>query len=195
MSVSTVHILEKTFDIICQRGIRSPRLYEIAQACGTSVRAIHALFRTKKDLVQAALERALEKNITYLQVNPVLSPSAVVELSNFFSNTERTLSKELKPNLLFEIKKYHTSVWNKIQWHKEKALIPYVQTNLIRGVSEGCYRDDFDHTLYASMYFDTLDRLVHDQYLTMANTIRLVNQLNRVFLHGILTPKGMRWLV
>jgi TetR/AcrR family transcriptional regulator, cholesterol catabolism regulator len=195
MSMRTVHILEKTFDIICQRGIRSSRLYDIAQACGTSVKAIHALYHTKKDLVQAALERVLEKNSAYLKVNPVLSPSAVVELSNFFNNTERILSKELKPNLLFEIKKYHPSVWNKIQLHEEQVLIPYVQRNLIWGVSEGCYRNDFDHKLYASMYFNTLGGLVNDQYLTMANTIRLITQLNRVFLHGILTPKGMRWLV
>lgn len=194
MSASTVHILEAAFDVFRQRGIRSSRLYDIAQACGTPVQAIHAVFRTKKDLVHAALIRVLEKNSVYLQVNPVLSPSAVVELSNFFNNTGRILNEDLKPNILFEVKKYHPMVWVEIQTHVEHVLIPYVQRNLTRGVSEGCYRNDFDHKLYAPMYFNTLCGLVTDRHLSLANTLRLIAQLNKVFLHGILTPKGMRLL-
>lgn len=194
MSATTVHILETAFNVFRQRGIRSSRMHDIAQACRTPMKAIHAVFPSKKELVQAALERVLEKNSVYLQVNPVLSPSAVVELSNFFDNTEHMLNQALTPGILFELKKYHPVVWTKIQMHVDNVLVPYIQRNLTRGISEGCYRNDFDSTLYAPMYFNTLRGLVYDQHLSLANTMRLIAQLNRVYLQGILTSKGMRWL-
>lgn len=191
MKSESIQVVEAAFQLFKTRGLRSCSLPEVARSTGTSTRHLQELFTTKDQLVAVVVEHALEKYSGFLQVNPVLSPTAVAELHNFFKFMEKLLN-EMSPQFMFEVRKYYPTAWTKIEIFINTRLIPYLQRNLARGQAEDCYRLDVHQDVYVRLYFSMLLHLADGHIYPGHTRSPLIDGLHNIFQHGILNVKGMR---
>jgi AcrR family transcriptional regulator len=191
MKVNEHALLEAALPVFKRQGIRGTHLSNIAQACGIRLQELKNQFHTKKILVSAFVEFLLIRHASYLQVNPVLSPTAITELENFFQFIEK-LAAELTPSMLLELKKYSVAGWHKLKEFKAQMLVPYLQQNLKRGVDEGLYRKDIEPELYVELYFDMLFVIVTELNIPLGISKRLLPIFHKLFLRGLLNTRGAR---
>jgi len=191
MKVSEHAMMETALPVFKTRGIRATQLSDIAQACGIPVKELKIRFNSKEDLVSAFVEYLLARHKGYLQVNPVLSPTATTELENFFHFIER-MASELTPAILFELEKYSTTGWHRLTEFKDRMLAPYLKQNLKRGLSQGFYRDDIQMELCGAMYFNLLYVIVTDLDAYSGDSRNLLPQFHKIFLRGLLSKRGIR---
>ena len=191
MKVNEHAILGAALPVFKTRGIRAARMTEVAQACGIRLQELKSQFGTKKNLVAAFVEYLLVRHTGHLQVNSVLSPTAITELQNFFQFIER-LASELTPTMLLELKKYNTTGWYRLTEFKNHMLVPYLQQNLKRGSSEGFYRDDVEPELYVTIYFNLLYVIVTELNSPFDDGRKFLPQFHKIFLRGLLSTRGVR---
>jgi len=191
MKVSEEKIMDMAFILFLRQGIKSTSMHDVAYANGLSAKTLSQSFDTKDSLVLAVIEHILEKHSKYLQLNPRLSPNATAEMNNFFQFME-SLVNVLTPPLLREIRKYYTGAWNKLIDFREKKLIPYIKENIKRGISEDCYRSDFDQEIYTRIYFLQLNGIAGGEQWGEINMQKVLHELHTIFMHGILNVRGLR---
>ena len=191
MKVREQTILETVLPIFIKQGIRATTLTEVARANGMPVQELRTHFRSKKGLVFAFVEYLLARHTSYLQINPALSPTAIIELQNFFLFIEK-LASEFTPTMLFELKRYDRTSWEKLVEFRKHSLVPYLQKNLKRGINEGNYRHDIDLNLYAALYFNLLYAVITEHNGQVDDSQRMLPEFNNVFLRGMLSTQACR---
>jgi AcrR family transcriptional regulator len=189
--VNEEKILEMAFSLFMRQGIKSTSMYDVAHKNGISTKILSQIFATKNSLVLAIVEQILERHSKHLQVNQHLSPNATAEMNNFFQFMENLVCV-LPPPLLREIRKYYADAWNKLIDFRENKLIPYIKENIKRGISEDCYRSDFDQDIYARIYFMQVNAMAEIQQLSKMEMQNLLPELHSIFIHGILNIRGLR---
>ncbi len=191
MKISEHSILEAALPVFKARGIRAAHVSDIAQACGIRLKELKSQFHSKKSLVSAFVDYLLIRHTAYLQVNPLLSPTAITELQNFFQFVER-LASDLTPTILLELRKYSNSSWSRLNEYKDRTLAPYLQQNLKRGISEGFYRDDIESELFVVLYFNLLYVIVTELNNPFGEGRKLLPHFHKIFLRGLLSTRGVR---
>lgn len=190
MNVGEEEMIEAAHALFKQRGIRSTRMEHVARACGTSLWDINLKFKSKKELVLAIIRHNVNKKTAYLLISSSLSPSAVTELNTFFRFVDETI-EALGAGVLTEMKRYQPLAIDQIKYIVDDTLIPWLEKNLQRGLSEGFYRAELDSELYSSTYFYII-RTVIESERDWFQTKKAVAHINEIFLHGVLNMKGMR---
>ena len=191
MKVNEEKIIEVAHRLFKQYGVRETNLQQVAQLSCLNLRDIKIILKSKKDLMFAVIKQTLNREIIYLLINSSLSSSAVTELDNFFRFTEDTIT-DFGPEILTELRRFHPLALNQIREIIDNKLIPYLQRIIVRGLSEGFYRDDFDQDLYIPSYIYVLFSVLENKSYDWAQTKRMINHINDIFLHGVLNAKGMR---
>lgn len=189
MKVEEEKILDVAYRLFKEKGVRSVSLQQIARVCGVGTGQLYLKFKSKKDLIMALARHIIEKKSTYLFINSSLSPSAVAELSNFFKVVEDSLQEF--ESMFHDVKRYAPLVLNQLNELVDSRLIPYLQANMERGLTEGFYRDAFNFDRYASTYFYVV-RTVLESERNWTETKQAIAHINDIFLHGVLNAKGMR---
>jgi TetR/AcrR family transcriptional regulator, cholesterol catabolism regulator len=190
MKADEEKIMEVAYRLFKQRGIRSTNLQHVARGCNSSLWDINLIVKSRKDLVLAVVKHTLNKKTTYLVINSALCPSAVTELNNFFKFVDDTIA-DLGPEILTELRRYNPLALDQIRDLVDHKLIPCLQRNIDRGLTEGFFRNELDSGLYASAYFYIL-RTVLESERDWFETKKAIAHINDIFLHGVLNIKGMR---
>ena len=191
MKVSEAKIIEVAYRLFKHHGIRSTSLQKVARACSISLNDINLIFDSKRELVLAEIRHTLEKKTTYLVINSSISPSAVSELKNFHTFIDDTIA-DLGAEILSELRRYHPMALDQIREQVDNQLIPYLQRIIERGISEEFYRNEIDSELYISSYIFIIRSILESDRYDWAETKRMINHINDIFLHGALSEKGMR---
>lgn len=190
MKVHEERILETAYRIFRQRGIRSTDLQQVAKACGIETRELKLLYNSKKELVLAVVRHAMDKKTAHLLINTSLSPSAVTELNTFFRFVEDSIGA-LGAEIFAELKRYNPIALDQLEEIVNSKLIPCLQKIILRGITEGFYREDMEADLYASTYFHIL-RTILESDRDWDYARRTIAHIHTIFLHGALNAKGMR---
>lgn len=191
MKISEQGILEAALPVFKARGIRAAHFSDIARACGIRLNELKSQFQSKKSLVSAFVNYLLVRHSAYLQVNPLLSPTAITELQNFFQFVEK-LASELTPATLLELKKYSSTGWSRLNEFKDQTLVPYLQQNLKRGIAEGFYRDDISPEVFVTLYFNLLFEIVTEHNSSFGDSRKLLPHFHKIFQRGLLSTRGGR---
>src|SRR5688572_15893255 len=104
MKVGEARILDISYRLFKEKGVRSVTLKQIARGSQISLWDLNLKFKSKKDLILALVKRIIEKKSTYLFINSSLSASAVAELTKFFRVVEESV-REFEP-IFQEVKRY-----------------------------------------------------------------------------------------
>lgn len=191
MRVNDQKVLAAALPVFKKRGIRSANLRDIAYSSGLRLQELKDQFDSKKSLVTAFVEYLLIRHSAYLQVNHVVSPTAISDLQKFFQLVEK-LASDLTPAMLLDLKKYSAAGWLRLNEFKEHVLASYLRQNLERGIREGLYRDDIEPDLYVALYLQLLHALVTESKSELHDHRSLLSHFNKIYQRGILSVRGSR---
>jgi AcrR family transcriptional regulator len=180
-------ILDAAYKLFRERGVRDTNMQHIAKSCGTTVWKISSTYPSKKHLVLALFKYLLEKNGGHLNANPAISP-AVAELENFFRMIEGIVD-DFGAEMLAELRRYQAETFEQLSDIVEHNLMPYIQKNIIRGASEGYYRDDIHQDIFVSTYFNQLRSILESENLNWEETKTTLQQFHGILLRGVLIRK------
>ena len=186
-------IVQKAHDMFMRYGIRSISMDEIASQLGISKKTIYHFFTDKDALVEAVIHIELNESEEECYQHREKSENPVHEI---FVATDMILEilKVMNPTLLFDLQKYHPSSFKKINDHKNKFLYKLIRENLDKGVAEGYYRPEINTEILtrfriASIFLTFNPELLPPGKHTAAD---LVKEITMNFLHGLVTPKGLK---
>ena len=174
-------------------GIRSISMDEIASQLGISKKTIYHFFTDKDALVDAVIHIELNQSEEDCHQHKEKSENPVHEI---FIATDMVLEllKVMNPTLLFDLQKYHPSSFKKINDHKNKFLYKLIRENLDKGVTEGYYRPEINTEILTRFRIASIFLTFNPELLPPGkNTIAdLVKETTMNFLHGLVTPKGLK---
>jgi len=186
-------IVEKAREMFMRFGIRSISMDEIASQLGISKKTIYQFFTDKDALVDAVIDIELNESEEECYQHKEKSENPVHEI---FVATDMVLEmlKVMNPTLLFDLQKYHPSSFKKINDHKNKFLYKIIRENLDKGVAEGYYRPEINTEILTRFRIASIFLTFNPELLPPGrNTAsELVKETTMNFLHGLVTPKGLK---
>jgi len=164
---------------------------DIARELGISKKTIYQYYPEKDELVRAIFRQHQSQWLKNADHIKTTSADAVEELLLFTDQVRQQLAT-INPSVLFDLYKYHRSVWNEWSEYKTSIARNHVIGTLERGIREGFFRADLDPTIMAVMRLEQIEMSFNDHlFPSSAFSIQKVHaQLFDHFLQGILTEKG-----
>jgi len=189
------HILETSITLFIKFGVRSVSMDDIAREAGVSKKTLYIHYKDRKALVQAAIEYHLLRvedscsTIFSTTENPI---DQLINISMFFHD----MTRQINPNLFFELSKYFPKAWKALSDHRHHYVQNRMRDNIQRGIALGLYRDDFQVEVAVRIYSCLVDLIMDDTLFPKTEFAfkELHREIVLFHLHGISTPKGIKYL-
>jgi hypothetical protein len=99
---------------------------------------------------------------------------------------------KINPSLFYDMKKYHPKAWDKFREFKEKKVMHIVETNILKGISQGLYRNTLNPKILARLRIEEVEMAMNPEIFPGREFSLLEVQVALLdhFLYGILTLKG-----
>lgn len=183
--------LGRVEDIFLRYGIKSFTMDDVARALGISKKTLYQFVENKDDLVAKVMERHMamhcaEEKRLFAQATDALEQMISV-LEHILQNMHR-----LKPNVIFELQKYHRPIWEAVQQHQRTHIATMMRANIVWGQRDGLYRTDFDIDILIRFYlassFSVFDEETFPKPPYSFETLFRENILN--FLYSVTSETG-----
>jgi TetR/AcrR family transcriptional regulator, cholesterol catabolism regulator len=186
-------IMETALRMFRMYGIKSVTMFDISRESGVSKKTVYEHFRDKEDLVNEGMSFLLNGHKEQFKDFRQHSANAIEELIKELEYME-LLGKTVNPVMLYEIEKYHASIWKTIESFKRECVLGSISENLQRGVEEGLYRSDLNINIIARMRQLQVEAVFdHIQYpATQYDMHQVMKELMHHFILGITTLKGRK---
>ncbi|RAJ10583.1 TetR family transcriptional regulator [Chitinophaga skermanii] len=186
-------ILDTAFMLFRQYGTRSITMDDIAMRMGISKKTLYAHFEDKDDLVFHAITRYLDVMKEQCEDGRAQSKDALEEMFLVMKMLDDKL-RNMNPVALLDLQKFHAKAYQKFEEHKDVFLVDTIKKNLVRGITEGFYREDIDieimaHFRTASCLMCFRPDILNLQGYDMGRVQRV---LLEHFLFGLATQKGYK---
>lgn len=184
-------ILEGAMNLFNRYGVRSVTMDDVAREVSMSKKTLYQYFVNKDGLVTAVaryhmdLERKEFSEIEHRAVN------AIDELHQIAQCMRRNI-QDINPSMLYDLQKFHHEAWDLYLDFKNEFIRGHIEDNLIRGMKEGCYREEIDVKILSKFRVEQV-QMIFDQQIFPPEQFQFVEvqmQLLDHFIHGILTEKG-----
>lgn len=188
-------ILEGSEHLFSRYGIKSLTMDDVARELGMSKKTLYQYVSDKNDLVEKTLDFHLQhsKHTCELLIEDQKNPiDAMMAIGDFFSQHMR----DTNPSLMFDLRKYHTGAWKKLDEYRFNTIMKQIQHNLNKGIEEGYYRDDIDVSIIPRLYIGLTDAILDSTYFPrdQYKFEEVVKQMLSYHIHGIATQKGKEYL-
>ncbi len=168
---------------------------DIARELGMSKKTLYVYFKDKKDLIMKVVTGYLSYH--QAQKEKIFSKklNAIEELFEIYNKNKDELS-EMKPMILFELKKYYPEAWKKYDIFKRSYIPSRVEENLNRGKKEGLYRKNLNSRIIAIAYTNLLNLIFEsDQFGEKEFDFKtLYLELFYYHMRGIASDKGNEYI-
>jgi AcrR family transcriptional regulator len=187
-------IIDSASFIFSLYGAKTVSMDDVAHYCGMSKRTLYQYFESKEKLVLSLIEYRVSKHEQFIRICPCISPDAVTEMCNFFKHLQNTMDA-ITPVFYRDLKKHFPAAWQLLVDYRNNVLIPFINLNLNRGITEEVYRAGFNKKVTGWLYLWHLQNALEDTSLSDKDRQQLVDYANSFFLHGVLTPKGLKMVL
>lgn len=187
--------LRRTEDLFLRYGIKSITMDDVARELGISKKTLYQFVENKDDLVAKVMDRHIAEQCCIDEEIHQKSTDAIDEMYKVIVQVVSDMQR-MKPNVIYELQKYHREVWERIQQFQWDYLYKVTLTNIEWGRRDGLYRTDFDETIVARFYihgsFSIFDERIFPKPQYAFDTLFKEYILN--YLHGIASDKGRELL-
>lgn len=185
-------ILTKSYDLFKRYGIRSVTMDEIAVQCGISKKTVYQSFSDKDSLVESIMDNNIRMSEQGCLQSQNKSENAIHEI--FLSlDWMHEMFDGVNPALLFDLRKYHSSVFQKLEAHKRTFLTGIFKNNFENGIKEGLYRPEINIEILVPLRIHTMTLVFEtDLFPTQKYTLYDIDyEITIHELYGIATEKGI----
>ncbi len=186
-------IQQKAEELFHRYGIRSITMDEIASQLGISKKTIYQSFADKEELVFAVFNKYMAENKQRCLVDKKEATDAIHEIFLDLDMLEEML-QTMNPYILYDLEKYHPTVFKKFYEYKNEFLYKLVFQNLKRGISEEIYRPDINVEIMSRFRIGTMLIALNTGIFpkNKFNFLVVEQAVIMHFLHGISTAKGVK---
>lgn len=186
-------ILQKAHELFNRFGIRSVSMDEIATGLGMSKKTLYQCFSDKEALVAAVIGRVLEGNKDCCLTDQQRADNAIHELFLAFDMMTEMFT-HMNPSVIYDLEKYHPSVYKQFLEHKNIFLYRMISANLKRGMDEALYRPDLDIDILTRYRIESVMLAFNPEVFPNNRThlVHIEQQLLELFLYGLATAKGQK---
>lgn len=188
-------ILERCERLFMRYGIKSVTMDDVARELGVSKKTLYQHFENKEELVRkvtsnhfACQDKMVERVMRH-------SKSAIDEMFAI-ATWMNTMSQNLNPALLYDLRKYHQDSWQVFIEHRNFSVINSIKHNLKRGIKEGLYREELDVEIMARIYVARVEMFLDDEIFPYDKfpPQKTFNVFMDYHIRGIATSKGIKYL-
>lgn len=188
-------IIDKSFSLFVKYGIKSVTMDDIAAQLGVSKKTLYLHVSDKKELVRLTVEDHISKVTSNCEVvfdqemNPIDQLLGIIEIN-------RKWASNMNPTLIFDLQKYHTDAWAKVEEHKKDFIYRHVYDNLVLGQEKGYYRPELKPNIISKYYLGMIGAMMNAELFSPEefDMHKLQTELVIYHLHGISTGKGIDYL-
>lgn len=188
-------ILNEAAELFLKYGFKSITMDDIARELGISKKTLYQFFEDKTSLVDQTVVRHIQEEETNcLRIfeeidNPV---ECMILITDSFGD----LKKQMNQSILFDLKKYFKTSWDKLNQFRIEFIFNQVMKNLEIGKVLGYYHSEIDNILTARFYIHLVDFMMNpDNYLASKYDFKTLHcEMMRYHLRSICTEKGIAYL-
>jgi len=185
-------ILKTALNQFCQFGVKQMTMDDLAHACGISKRTLYSHFENKAQVVDAAVEKAVEHIKNDYEKNRIESKNAIEETIKLLNYFEDACSL-INVRMLSDLQKYYYNSWIKVDAFKQEMWKGFILSNLKRGREEGLYSDEFDSSIIAQMRLQQL-AFIHQIAQYNRSLHKTLVEITMHYLKGMASSKGLQLL-
>lgn len=188
-------IISVSHQLFLRYGIKSVTMDDIAKEMGMSKKTLYVHFKNKKDLIMKVVTGYLDYHKTQMEEIFSKKLNAIDELFEIYLKNNTEFS-EMKPMILFELRKYYPEAWKKYDNFKQSYIPSRVEENLIRGKKEGLYRKNLNSRIIAIAYTNLLNLIFEtDQFGEKDYDFKtLYLELFYYHIRGIASDEGYKYI-
>lgn len=188
-------ILEKCERLFMRYGIKSVTMDDVSRELGMSKKTLYQYFENKEELIHKVTQNHFTCQNKVIEHIIHHSKTAIDEMIGI-SNWMNTMSKNLNPSLVFDLKKYHPQSWQVFNDHRNTEVYNCIKHNLERGIQEGIYREELDTEVLARIYIARMEMFLDAEIFPYdkfppEKTFKVFMDYH---IRGLATPKGIKYL-
>ena len=189
-----ISLLDQIMELFYKFGIRNVNMDDISHHLKISKKTLYQSFKNKEDLIEKIfLYDSFKWNNKISAIDPA-QMNAIDIIIHVSSMVYEEMSR-LDPKLKFEMMKYYEPLFNKYFLKKQEHIYNNIIKNLVKGKSEGLYREDVDNELTATLYLKNLIEM-HSIDYCFSNEISFDKIFEVMFenhIRAISTPAGIAY--
>jgi len=189
------NLIERVEKLFLRFGIKSITMDDVAADLGISKKTLYQMVESKDDLVVKVLQYHISREKSQCLKQIADAPNAIDEIFIILDSNSQELA-QMKTNIVNDLQKYHHQAWALIRQFHYDFVLKVVRENLLRGRSEGLYREDFDVDIIAKLHLASSFTLFDPHLFSDESMARVIlfKEYMMHYLHGIVSPKGLIYL-
>ena len=164
-----------------EQGLKETTIDNICGDCRITKREFYVYFESKEHLLLEIITQWINKSGKQLRMIPSFSFNAITELQSFFSFIE-----SIPNSFQIQVQVHYPALWQRLSYFRDTEIYPFLIRNINRGLQEELYKPSADKSLLAHLYYH--------QATAVANNAELLHEMHLIFLQGILSNKGLKYL-
>ena len=188
-------ILEKCELLFMRYGIKSVTMDDVSRELGMSKKTLYQYFENKEELIHKVTQNHFTCQNKVIEHIIHHSKTAIDEMIGI-SNWMNTMSKNLNPSLVFDLKKYHPQSWQVFNDHRNTEVYNCIKHNLERGIQEGLYREELDTEVLARIYIARMEMFLDAEIFPYDKfpPEKAFKVFMDYHIRGLATTKGIKYL-
>lgn len=186
------NLLTKVRCLYMKYGIKSVTMDDVARELGISKKTLYQYVNDKNELVQKFVEMELnEKSKNFSKMNnPELN--AIEEVFEVHKSVQQML-KDYNPSTEYDLRKYYPELYAQIIKVRRERIYNNILSNLMKGKSEGLYRQELNTELIAKLQLSRVEAAFDDKIFTQDELLspKLFLEMFIYHIRGIANQKGL----
>ncbi len=161
-------ILDGVIELFYEFGIKNLNMDDISRQLKISKKTLYQYVKSKEDLIEKLLyydDMKWEKKISEIKLKNWNAIDILIQVSIVISEQ----IGKFDPKLKFEMKKYYKAIFHKFILKKQAQIFEQISNNILKGISEGLYRDNINVELVAGLYVRNLVDMHNKDYCIVEN--------------------------
>jgi len=191
MEVKVAQILEKVEKLYHSYGIKSVTMDDVAKHLGISKKTLYEYFKDKEDLVRQVLLKEQENINAIFEGILEKKLNAIEELFEVYKIIKE-MCQGFNPSMEHDIRKYYPDIFTWIKDISRKRMFKATYDNLVKGKSEGLYRNDLNASVIARLNVSRTETLITNDVFSTGElaSFKIFQEIFVFNLQGILSHKG-----
>jgi AcrR family transcriptional regulator len=188
-------ILAGAVVLFSRLGLRSVTMDDLARELGISKKTLYKYYRNKADLVDKGAELVIDHIKEFCGQ---ICPKEENPIDELFILDEgmRNFNKMQHQGVQFQLRKYYPNTFFKIKEAQRKNFMEVTTQNLVKGIEQGWYRNDFDVEIIANLHYSRILMIMDEHYFPVSefDWEKLTREALIYHIRGIASAKGLEYL-